>query len=118
MNPILTYFEDVLGVRQVLRPAPSVYQVAFWFDAILSAEAATLLEKMIKAMKISREQVTIHNGEELPPPAAYYICTSAKQMEKLADAQKILTYSPELLLQEPQHKKKVWDDLQKVMNSL
>ena len=123
------YFESVLGVSEVLVPRPAEQalglgasksiSVLFLHDQALSHQAEELLEKMISAMKISRSEVQFFvTGTNEPPSAQYYICFSKVVFDSLPGANKVLSLSPEELLQNPNLKKRAWDDLQFVMRAL
>jgi len=140
VSTILLYLRQVLGVNSAIMPgqvnsaiAPAhassaeivvnKKQVLFVLDRPLSSDAQQLLNKMIQAMKLDMELIEIRAREELDPSLAgagfqqvVFFTEQAEQLVHMGGS--ICTWSPELLLQRPELKKKAWDDLQLIMKRI
>ena len=77
---------------------------------------------MIAAMKIPNGQYVVVVGDQKLPGARYIINFTNERLLKVAtgpeSGHEILVEGPEALLVNPELKKKVWVDLQKVMRDL
>lgn len=135
---LIQYFEQVLGVREILlqpievaaaepifEPAPARLLV-FVDQKPWSSTAKALFEKMKQAMKLQNiETETLFADqmsaadfqlETLKATAVISFCSNLSQTTQNENL--FLTISPEELLQKPELKKQAWDDLQKVMRFL
>ena len=132
---LIEYFEQVLGVKNVIVPAsaevvPAQYKIHFFVEDLESYTAAEkeLLGKMIQAMRLQKKDYQVLNLQESKYQDVVKIVNSGqvKNMGQSVgqivvfknDPQKMdETYSPRRLLKEPAFKKIAWDFLQKRMSN-
>lgn len=125
---LLNYLSEVLGIQSIYQneemPRAAgliVGKVVFWVDHKLSEKAQELFERMIKAMKLLEGEYFVRCSSLMPggeDSGAFLVkfCQQGQQLRKYAaGSQFIETWSPEVLLVQPELKKQVWDDLQLVI---
>lgn len=125
---MLNYFENVLGLRSIiLKPditqQPSTELVLLIICAQdLSPEARSLLEKMIQALKIDEKDYQLVYENNLPldvKPMSILSFSSSLENQlhtKYPESFIVETNSPAEILKNQQLKRKVWEDMQRVMN--
>lgn len=119
MSAAQLYLEEVLGLRYLIRPPVKAVppKVIFLIRHAFTDPAGELFLKMTEAMKLKPGEFLVF---ERDLPEALKACPTVVHFFALDDAPKhwFEIESPEILLSQPELKKKAWSDLQKVMKQI
>ena len=117
------YIGEVLGIKSILledgasatRPIPLLVVV----DQLnsYSAEEWELLEKMISALKISKEKIKIIDASTQSVPRSDRLLILADD-PKPSEGSNVSTYSPRILRLRPEFKKKAWTEMQMLVGAV
>ena len=117
------YIGEVLGIKSILledgasatRPIPLLVVV----DQLnsYSAEEWELLEKMISALKISKEKIRIIDASTQSVPRSDRLLILADD-PKPSEGSNVSTYSPRILRLRPEFKKKAWTEMQMLVGAV
>jgi hypothetical protein len=120
------YINQVLGVQSFLQSLEPAFEssqtpkLLFLVDAPLSKPAQELFGKMVQAMKLENTDFRLEVGpvsveSETQP---MWTISFSERFSPQGKGGWTQTLSPEILLHQPEHKRRVWQDLQAVMKAL
>ncbi len=115
MERYLYYLKNVLGIKTVLtQPAESLKLHIYVQDLESYSESEKeLFNKMITALKLSKSDYVIQSFKATPAKSIDQ--TSVYLLDQPQADQNDETYSPRVLLKQPEFKKTAWEALQRAM---
>jgi DNA polymerase III psi subunit len=127
MKDYFHYLNEIVGIKSVMiEPNVSDFQkfsllIKVQNLSTYNADAMALLEKMITALGLEKDGIKVADYDLVPSNLQPEYILSFVLNPDLVVAKsinEIVTYSPEVLLKNPQLKKQAWDQMQKIVAQL